>query len=54
FLTKITEIFTNFGNSKNTKILMLGLDNAGKTTILHKLKFNIHTPTLPTIGFNVS
>jgi len=53
FLTKITELFSSFGNDKTNKILMLGLDNAGKTTILHKLKFNIYTPTLPTIGFNV-
>jgi len=53
FLTKVTEVFSNFGNSKTNKILMLGLDNAGKTTILQKLKFNIYTPTLPTIGFNV-
>lgn len=32
---------------------MLGLDNAGKTTILYKLKLNEVVTTTPTIGFNV-
>ncbi|XP_063425842.1 uncharacterized protein LOC134709620 [Mytilus trossulus] len=32
---------------------MLGLDNAGKTTILYKLKLNEVVSTIPTIGFNV-
>ena len=32
---------------------MLGLDAAGKTTILYKLKLNDVVTTIPTIGFNV-
>lgn len=32
---------------------MLGLDAAGKTTILYKLKLGEVTTTIPTIGFNV-
>jgi len=32
---------------------MVGLDNAGKTTILYKLKLGEVVTTLPTIGFNV-
>jgi len=38
---------------KNATILMVGLDAAGKTTILHKLKLNEVKETVPTIGFNV-
>lgn len=32
---------------------MVGLDAAGKTTILYKLKLNELVTTIPTIGFNV-
>lgn len=35
------------------RTLMLGLDGAGKTTILYKLKLNETVNTIPTIGFNV-
>ncbi|XP_062519133.1 ADP-ribosylation factor 1-like 2 [Corticium candelabrum] len=35
------------------RILMLGLDGAGKTTVLYKLKLNENVETCPTIGFNV-
>lgn len=41
-----------FGN-KEMRILMLGLDAAGKTTILYKLKLNQGVTTIPTVGFNV-
>ena len=32
---------------------MVGLDAAGKTTILYKLKLGEIVTTIPTIGFNV-
>lgn len=32
---------------------MVGLDAAGKTTILYKLKLDENVTTIPTIGFNV-
>jgi len=35
------------------RILMVGLDAAGKTTILYKLKLGEVVSTIPTIGFNV-
>merc|ERR1712000_756556 len=35
------------------RILMVGLDAAGKTTILYKLKLGESVTTIPTIGFNV-
>lgn len=41
-----------FGN-KEIRILMLGLDAAGKTTILYKLKLGHSVTTIPTVGFNV-
>ncbi|PFH37799.1 putative ADP-ribosylation factor family protein 1 [Besnoitia besnoiti] len=38
---------------KEVRILILGLDNAGKTTILYRLHLNEVVETIPTIGFNV-
>jgi ADP-ribosylation factor protein 1 len=42
-----------FSNVKDSRILMVGLDAAGKTTILYKLKLGEIVTTIPTIGFNV-
>jgi ADP-ribosylation factor protein 6 len=38
---------------KEVRILMLGLDGAGKTTILYRLKLDQTISTIPTVGFNV-
>ncbi|CAO3596703.1 unnamed protein product [Absidia cylindrospora] len=38
---------------KEVRILMLGLDNAGKTSILYRLQIGEVVSTIPTIGFNV-
>merc|ERR1711944_217675 len=38
---------------QDMRILMVGLDAAGKTTILYKLKLGEIVTTIPTIGFNV-
>merc|ERR1719409_1439987 len=35
------------------RILIVGLDGAGKTTILHQLKVGEVVNTIPTVGFNV-
>uniref|UniRef100_A0A4W5LBF9 ADP-ribosylation factor-like protein 14 n=1 Tax=Hucho hucho TaxID=62062 RepID=A0A4W5LBF9_9TELE len=35
------------------RVLLLGLDSAGKSTLLYKLKYNESVNTVPTIGFNV-
>jgi len=42
-----------FNMTKEMRILMVGLDAAGKTTILYKLKLGEIVTTIPTIGFNV-
>ncbi|GLJ29110.1 hypothetical protein SUGI_0573920 [Cryptomeria japonica] len=39
--------------SKEVHILMVGLDSAGKTTILYKLNLDEVVQTIPTVGFNV-
>ena len=39
--------------NNDTKIVMIGLDGAGKTTILFKMKIGEIVTTIPTIGFNV-
>jgi len=40
-------------SNKEHRILMLGLDAAGKTTLLYRLKLGEILTTIPTIGFNV-
>jgi ADP-ribosylation factor protein 1 len=50
----ITSKFTGLLPGKPAmRILMQGLDAAGKTTILYKLKLGEVVTTIPTIGFNV-
>ena len=53
FVEKMKGLFSNFGGGKEMRILMVGLDAAGKTTILYKLKLGEVVNTIPTIGFNV-
>ena len=52
YVTSILEKLNNFG-TKDARILMVGLDAAGKTSILYKLKLDENVHTIPTIGFNV-
>jgi GTPase SAR1 family protein len=44
-----SKLFKKAGK-KNVRILMLGLDAAGKTTILYQLKLGEYVQTIPTIG----
>ncbi|CAA7014337.1 unnamed protein product [Microthlaspi erraticum] len=47
------KLFSQIFAKKEMRILMVGLDAAGKTTILYKLKLGEIVTTIPTIGFNV-
>ena len=49
FLSQLSSLF----EKREARILMLGLDAAGKTTILFKLKLGEVVSSVPTIGFNV-
>ncbi|OIV92859.1 hypothetical protein TanjilG_00993 [Lupinus angustifolius] len=49
----ISRLFRLLYSKKEMRILMVGLDAAGKTTILYKLKLGEIVTTIPTIGFNV-
>ncbi|KAM8739684.1 ADP-ribosylation factor-like protein 1 [Acanthopagrus schlegelii] len=56
-LVKMGNFFSNlfmglFG-TREMRILILGLDGAGKTTILYRLQVGEVVTTIPTIGFNV-
>ena len=46
------KLWSFFGNEEQ-KIVMVGLDNAGKTTILYQFLMNEVVHTSPTIGSNV-
>ncbi|XP_064018482.1 ADP-ribosylation factor 1-like [Pogoniulus pusillus] len=46
-------LFKGLFGKKEVRMLMIGLDAAGKTTILYKLKLGEVVTTIPTTGFNV-
>ncbi|KLO12842.1 ARF/SAR protein [Schizopora paradoxa] len=56
-VSSLASVFTSFlsawKKSEDVRILMLGLDSAGKTTVLYQLKLGEVVSTIPTIGFNV-
>uniref|UniRef100_A0A804PLW4 ADP-ribosylation factor n=1 Tax=Zea mays TaxID=4577 RepID=A0A804PLW4_MAIZE len=47
------KLFDSFFGTSEMRVVMLGLDAAGKTTILYKLHIGEVLSTVPTIGFNV-
>lgn len=49
----LSSVLTRLFGKAQMRILMVGLDAAGKTTILYKLKLGEVVTTIPTIGFNV-
>jgi GTPase SAR1 family protein len=53
YLSKMFKRLTGYNSDKEFKIIIVGLNNAGKTTILYKLALNEVIVTQPTIGSNV-
>lgn len=45
-----SKLFNDLFGKREMRILMVGLDAAGKTTILYKLKLGEIVTTIPTIG----
>ena len=48
------KLFESLFGKKEMRILMVGLDAAGKTTILYKLKLGEIVTTIPTIGISMT
>ena len=48
-----SKLWSKLLGKKEVRLLMLGLDAAGKTTVLYQLKMGETVKTIPTIGFNV-
>lgn len=46
----LSRLFSRLFGKREMRILMVGLDAAGKTTILYKLKLGEVVTTIPTIG----
>ncbi|XP_066979003.1 ADP-ribosylation factor 4-like [Macrobrachium rosenbergii] len=49
----ISRIFSLLQRPEPFRILMVGLDSVGKTTVLYKMKMDEVLTTIPTVGFNV-
>lgn len=49
---KGTSLLDSLPPNQSLHVVMLGLDSAGKTTALYRLKFDQYLNTVPTIGFN--
>ena len=48
-----SKLFEKLFGKKEVRLLILGLDNAGKTTVLYQMQFGEAKVTVPTLGFNV-
>ena len=50
WVVPLKKLFDKFFANKQMRVVMLGLDAAGKTTILYKLHIGEVLSTVPTIG----
>jgi GTPase SAR1 family protein len=48
----VSKLLNTLLGNKEVRVLILGLDNAGKTTILYKLQMGEVVTTVPTIGWD--
>ncbi len=48
-----SNIFKGLVGQEQMRMIIIGLDNAGKTTVLYKLHLGEVVTTVPTVGFNV-
>ncbi|KAF1790648.1 P-loop containing nucleoside triphosphate hydrolase [Phytophthora cactorum] len=51
--TSLSRSFSRFWNRSERRLLLVGLDGAGKTTILYHLRLGKAIASIPTVGFNV-
>ena len=49
----LSNLSTMWSGDKECRILVLGIDNAGKTSLLHRLQWGEVRHTTPTIGLNI-
>merc|ERR1711957_353350 len=49
----MSKVWDRLVGKQEMRLLMLGLDAAGKTTVLYKLTLGEVVTTIPTVGFNV-
>jgi len=52
YITKLVKVILG-GEHINTSCVMMGLDAAGKTTLIYRWKLGELVTTIPTIGFNI-
>eukprot|EP01122_Echinamoeba_exundans_P015923 TRINITY_DN790_c0_g1_i1.p1 TRINITY_DN790_c0_g1~~TRINITY_DN790_c0_g1_i1.p1 ORF type:complete len:225 (-),score=39.56 TRINITY_DN790_c0_g1_i1:58-732(-) len=52
--SSVSRVFQSvLGRKRDIKLMMVGLDSSGKTTMLYKMKLGEIITTIPTIGMNV-
>ncbi len=51
--SRITSAFGMLPPERDVRVLILGLDNAGKTSIVYRLQLGNAVRTTPTVGFNL-
>jgi GTPase SAR1 family protein len=51
--TSLSRSFSRYWNRNDRRLLLVGLDGAGKTTVLYHLRLGKAIASIPTVGFNV-